>query len=875
MGARVRTIRKFQLIVVALSFSLMASAGTKFQTTTTLKAETSNNTSAADTFSTQSDGNNGTSNISKEPTRRLLYAGSTAKIYAHFMPWFGFTDHMNVGYASNDSLQVQKQVNDMVSRGLDGAIVDWYGPGGSNKHLLAYDQATQFIMQQAVQHPGFSFALMYDQGALNGCAATAGCDITQAMISDLNYANTTYWSSPAYLKFGGRPVVYFFVESTEAIDWTRVRNGVASNPVFVFRNSGGFTHAQSGGGFSWVAPETVSATDPMALKYLDNYYKTALGHRTMFSSGSAFKGFNDSLAAWGSNRIINQQCGQTWLKSMAENGKYYSATSQMLGIQIVTWNDYEEGSEIETGINNCVTVTASVSGTVVSWSITGQVNTIDHYSIFVSQDGENLMWLADTATSINSMNLAQFTLDAGNYIVYVQAVGKPSLTNKMSAGVQITVANQPPRAVLSVTPASGTLPVAVTASAAESSDVDGTIASTTITFGDGSAAVSGPSVTHSYNTAGTYTVKAVVTDNLGATASASQTVTISAAGGSNQPPVAALLLSAAAAYAPANISASTAGSSDTDGTIVGSAINFGDGSAAVAGPSAFHQYSVPGTYNVVATVTDNAGASSSTSRSITVKTPEVIVGSPAAGAQVSSPVHVTAAGFSGNTVTAMQIYLDGTLVYNVKAARIDTFVAAGAGAHNLAIKGWDSAGRSFFSALKISVGNASPVVVLDLSSASMLVGGSVSASSAGSSDPDGSIVASSIDFGDGTVVLGNSASHRYTVAGMYTLKATVTDNIGASSSMATIIHITPQYVTISSPTFISTTSTSVHVVGTAFSGYRITATQVYLDGVLKYQIAASTADTVLPLTRGTHRIAVKGWDSSGANFLTAVNVTRQ
>ena len=56
-------------------------------------------------------------NISKVPTRSLLYPGSTAKIYAHFMPWFGFGDHMNVGYISSDTLQVQKQVNDMVSRG--------------------------------------------------------------------------------------------------------------------------------------------------------------------------------------------------------------------------------------------------------------------------------------------------------------------------------------------------------------------------------------------------------------------------------------------------------------------------------------------------------------------------------------------------------------------------------------------------------------------------------------------------------------------------------------------------------------------------------------------------------------------------------------
>ena len=40
------------------------------------------------------------------------------------------------------------------------------------------------------------------------------------MIDDLNYVNTTYEPSPAYLTFGGRPVIYFFGESAYAIDWT-------------------------------------------------------------------------------------------------------------------------------------------------------------------------------------------------------------------------------------------------------------------------------------------------------------------------------------------------------------------------------------------------------------------------------------------------------------------------------------------------------------------------------------------------------------------------------------------------------------------------------------------------------------------------------
>jgi PKD repeat protein len=858
--------------------SLLASAGTTFKATTTLAAETSNNTSAADSFATQTNGNIGATNISKAPTRNLLYPGSTAKIYAHLVPWFGFGDHMNVGYSSSDSLQVQKQVNDMLSRGLDGTIIDWYGRGESSKHFLSYDQATQAFMHQSELHPGFNFAIMHDAGALKTCAATLGCDVTQTLIDDLNYANVTYSGSPAYLHSGGRPVVYFFGHEAYTIDWTRVRAGVAGNPMFIFRNGSGFTKAQSNGAFSWVEPTTVSSTNLMAINYLDNYYKTALSMPSAYSTGSGYKGFNDTLALWGTNRIIGQQCGQTWLKTIAETGKFYSTTNQMLGIQLVTWNDYEEGSEIESGIDNCVTVSASVASTVVSWSITGQMNTVDHFTLFASQDGVNLMWLADAATTVSSLDLAQFSLNAGNYMIFVKAVGKPSLTNKMSAGVQLTVANQPPTATLSVTSGSTSItstatmiaPVTITASTAGSTDPDGSIVSSSINFGDGSATVSGPSASHTYNTAGTFTITATVTDNLGATASKSTSIVVSSS--INQPPIAQISATPGTAYAPATISASAAGSSDPDGTIASSIISFGDGTSA-SGLTASHKYSSPGVYTLTATVTDNSGASSSASASVTVKAPEVIVSSPASGAILPQQVHVVASGFSGNPVTAMQIYVDGAMVYSVNSANLDTTITVAGGTHTLLVKGWDKAGQNFSKSLSVTV-NKPPVAALSLSSGSILVGGSISASAAASSDPDGTIASTVISFGDGSSASAVSASHQYKTAGTYTVKATVTDNMGASSTASATVVVKPPFVTITSPTFTSTTSTSVRATGAASSGYPVVATQVYLDGALKFQSSTATVDTTLSISVGTHQIVIQGWDSSGATFKSAVTVTR-
>jgi PKD repeat protein len=60
-----------------------------------------------------------------------------------------------------------------------------------------------------------------------------------------------------------------------------------------------------------------------------------------------------------------------------------------------------------------------------------------------------------------------------------------------------------------------------------SSDPDGSIVSYAWDFGDGATA-SGMTATHTYAAAGTYSVTLTVTDDLGATGSANQSVTVTA-----------------------------------------------------------------------------------------------------------------------------------------------------------------------------------------------------------------------------------------------------------------------------------------------------------------------------------------------------------
>ncbi len=70
-------------------------------------------------------------------------------------------------------------------------------------------------------------------------------------------------------------------------------------------------------------------------------------------------------------------------------------------------------------------------------------------------------------------------------------------------------------------------------------------------------------------------------------------------------------------------------------------------------------------------------------------------------------------------------------------------------------------------------------------------GQAVSFSSAGSSDPDGSIVSYLWDFGDGVTSTAADPSHTYAAAGTYTVTLTVTDDQGATGTATTTADIAP------------------------------------------------------------------------------------
>lgn len=472
---------------------------------TTLKAETSNNTSAADSFAGQTDGNAPARNVSKLPIASLLYSGATTPIYATWLGWFGLNNHISVGYNSDTQAQVHAQVQDMISRGMAGAISDWYGTANT-----FIDGATMLLKQEAEASGGkFQFAIMEDKGALGAAAQSNGCDVTNQLISDLTYIATTYESSPAYVKVNGRPVVYFFDVNDFYIDWTRVLASVPGNPIVLQRGTNGFTQSTSDGGYSWVAIHQNTPFNP-ELSVQDAFFQAAQQSPNKYVVGTAFKGFNDTLATWGTNRVLDQNCGQTWIQSLQENGKFYSSSNQLPALQIATWNDYEEGTALEPGIDNCVYLVPSQSGSTIQWTVNGNENTIDHYTVYMSTDGTNLSSLIDVPKGTHAVDLSKLSLSANTtYFVYIQAVGQPSIENKMSPAIAYHAGDQPPSVSLKVAQGSG---LSYDVSTSVSS---GSASKTTIDFGDGTV-VNGASASHTYQAVGTYLITATAFDAAGA-----------------------------------------------------------------------------------------------------------------------------------------------------------------------------------------------------------------------------------------------------------------------------------------------------------------------------------------------------------------------
>jgi len=276
------------------------------------------------------------------------------KVLAVWMPWFGDRRHMDVGYSSQDTEVMRRQITEARNRGISGFVVDWYGD------RRPFHDRSFALLQQVASEMHFQVALMYDE------TEDENGEATEEALAAFDKAYKSYIGSQAryhdaYLTYNGRPVVFIFPKRGRT-DWNHVRetlNGWSAAPLLLYKDEAPPQFARDFDGYyAWVHPGhggwAPDGSD-WGEQYLDNFYKNmTTKHADKITVGAAWPGFDDSHASWGLNRHMDARCGKTFEQTLGFYRRYYSDSNPPPFLLIETWNDYEEGTAVErASFQNC------------------------------------------------------------------------------------------------------------------------------------------------------------------------------------------------------------------------------------------------------------------------------------------------------------------------------------------------------------------------------------------------------------------------------------------------------------------------------------------------------------------------------------------
>jgi len=244
-------------------------------------------------------------------------------------------------------------------------------------------------------------------------------------------------------------------------------------------------------------------------------------------------------------------------------------------------------------------------------------------------DGYIVSWQWTTSTNQTALGHNQTALGQTASLTF-STIGTHTITLTITDNVGATataektvtvteeIANQLPTASFTITPNSGQTPLIVNLDASQSTDSDGNIVSWQWTTSTNQTA-SGQTASLTFSTIGTHTITLTVTDNLGETATAQKTITVTEVNIPNQPPTANFTLSPSSGDAPLTVNLDASQSTDSDGNITSWQWTTSTNQTAL-GQMASLTFSTIGTHIITLTVTDNVGVTATTEKTVIVST---------------------------------------------------------------------------------------------------------------------------------------------------------------------------------------------------------------------------------------------------------------
>jgi hypothetical protein len=294
---------------------------------------------------------------------------NSINIFAHYMPWFESPEtsdnkkwgqhwtmstmdpdkidnngHREIAswfypliepYASSDPDVIEYHLLLMKYSGIDGILIDWYG----TTELFDYpanNKNTEALIKQ-LDKVGLQYAIVYEdrtvKAALDNNISTDGIELAK---SDLSYVESTFWKSENYIKINNKPL--FMVFGPEYFhkpdDWQQIFSDISITPCFLtLYGKSSETSPSSSGEYIWVDAGSMA----------DKYKSKSKFENFM---GGAYPGFKDfyKQGGWGNgyNLPYDHNNGHLFrdnLNLAKDAGIDY--------LQLITWNDFGEGTMIE------------------------------------------------------------------------------------------------------------------------------------------------------------------------------------------------------------------------------------------------------------------------------------------------------------------------------------------------------------------------------------------------------------------------------------------------------------------------------------------------------------------------------------------------
>jgi hypothetical protein len=256
-------------------------------------------------------------------------------------------------YDSLDPAVLEYHVLLMKLAGIDGVIVDWYGT--DNYYDYGINNQRTLALFNYTRKAGLKFSLCYEDatisaeingGGMNGVNVTAGNALAHAQ-QTLLYAQSNFFTDASFLRLSNAPVFLNFGPQYfhDSSDWTSIFSvlDATNQPAFFTEDN---RLADGAGAFDW-PPMALSGGGTLTPTQLQNYlagFEQKAGGWPDFIS-SAFPRFHDFYAQAGTGSsygYLDDADGSTLTNTLSRAMTNHSAV-----VQIVTWNDFGEGTVVE------------------------------------------------------------------------------------------------------------------------------------------------------------------------------------------------------------------------------------------------------------------------------------------------------------------------------------------------------------------------------------------------------------------------------------------------------------------------------------------------------------------------------------------------